>query len=704
MALARAQGERAVLWLPAGFAAGAAWGAGPGAGAGLAGPAIVFALSTLMAFSLLTRGARAPLSAPARPALQALATLAAFIALVSSATAAGWSAVGLRAQAVAAPVAADMPAARTLAGVVEAVDRNRNGAWRATLRVEGLDGPAGAPPPVRARISLKESEPPLPGDRLSCRVRLRPPPGPAVPGGYDHARRAWFERLGAVGHALDPCRPLPAAASGPADWRAALVNAQRHVARWRAEAARKVVETAPGGGGGLLAAVLTGDRVWLGTADMEALQVSGLSHIVSVSGLHVALLGGMCFLAVWRGLALVGPLAMRVDPRKVAATVAIAATGAYAFFTGGEAPAVRAFVMAAIAFGAILIDRKAVTMRGLALAAFLVLAWRPESALDPGFQMSFLATAALVALWEMWEAGAPGRAARGTGPVGRAGSWLLAAAAASLVAGLATAPVAAATFHRLAPWGLPANLAAAPIVDFWVAPAALLGAALSPFGLGEPFLKLAAAGMDAILWLARAMAGWPGAGLSAPWSGPWPPALIVSGILWAALWRGRLRLGGLALVAAGLAAWATAPRVVGWIAPEGRAMLMTPSDGLDPELCQSAGARFDASRLIDAAGLPQSDADRLLPPGRHGFRRGCALGEGDWSARHVRAEGGGADALALELDGKVHVAGPGDWPEGALVLREGTRVRLHAPRPPAAPWIRARSGDGGGAGSASDPR
>ncbi|MFN4186354.1 MAG: ComEC/Rec2 family competence protein, partial [Hyphomonas sp.] len=169
-------------------------------------------------------------------------------------------------------------------------------------------------------------------------------------------------------------------------------------------------------------------------------------------------------------------------------------------------------ITASIAFLAILLDRQAVTMHGLAVAAFAVLAIQPEAIVTPGFQMSFAATAALVALVEAW----PKRVREISAPwpivaVQRFGGWLAAAVAASVVAGLATGPFAMQHFNRTAMYGLLANLGTAPLADFILMPALALGAALEPLGLGGPFLAVAGWGVDLMLAIGAWTAGLPGA-------------------------------------------------------------------------------------------------------------------------------------------------------------------------------------------------
>ena len=443
--LAAHNSERFILWLPVGFAFGA------GVTCSLrANDAALFWVISTFALLLMWLGAMVVAQRSAAPLWAMTWTALGAMALVSAAFSGGGASGLLRAKTVAAPIIVDAKGARLVTGYVTQVDKSQRGAWRALIGVATIAGVAASDRPAFVRISLKQDEPPLPGMAITCRAILRPPPGPVVPGAYDHSRRAWFQRLGGVGFALEPCK------AATLDAMPRQMTFTLKVSQWRAKISRAIVEAAPGPGAGFLAAITTGDRAWLSPEDTQALQISGLSHIISVSGLHVSLLGGMVFLAIWKAFALIPALALRIDARKIAAFVALILTGAYTLFSGSEAPAVRAFIMSGIAFGAVILDRKAISMRGLALAAIAVLIALPESALEPGFQMSFLATAALVAMWEVWDRRVEGETSRG--PVRTMLLWLGAAAGTSFVAGLATAPISAATFHRLSPWALPANL------------------------------------------------------------------------------------------------------------------------------------------------------------------------------------------------------------------------------------------------------
>jgi competence protein ComEC len=237
--------------------------------------------------------------------------------------------------------------------------------------------------------------------------------------------------------------------------------------------------------------------------------------------------------------------------------------------SGAPAPAERAAITASIAFASVLLDRPAITMHALAVAAMAVLALQPEAIVTPGFQMSFAATAALVALSEAW----PPRTRELSVPwvmaaVQSARRWLVVAVTASLVAGAATGPFAVQHFNRAAVYGLVANLATSPIADFLMMPALALGALLEPIGLGGPFLWVAGQGVDLMLAVGHWTARLPGAVrtiASAP-----DPALPISflGVLFLCLWQGRLRWLGLPFACAVLV-WPRAPTPTVWIGDGG---------------------------------------------------------------------------------------------------------------------------------------
>tara|TARA_R110001606_G_scaffold71247_17_gene163861 strand:- start:107462 stop:109621 length:2160 start_codon:yes stop_codon:yes gene_type:complete len=474
----------------------------------------------------------------------------------------GLATARVRSERIAAPIAPALSEPTVIEAWVVDVDSPGERGARvviAPVRVRGLD-PAATPHRLRATL---RGEPPPPGASVRLFAILNPPPAPAAPGAYDFGRNAWFQGMGGVAFALGETRP---AVLDDAPWRLRLAM---RVNRVRYGLAQRIVARLGERNGGIAAAMTTGHEAWLRRADVDVMRDSGLAHILSISGLHMAIVGGFAFFLVRLVVAAWPWLALRVPGKKVAAVAGLIAVFSYLILSGAPPPAERAAITASIAFAAILLDRQAITMNALATAAFVVLLLQPEAIVTPGFQMSFAATAALVALSEVW----PRRIRELSAPwpivtVQRIGSWILAACAASLVAGLATGPFAMQHFNRTAVYGLLANMGTSPVADFVMMPALALGAMLEPLGLGAPFLWVAARAIEVMMTIGTTVAGLPGAvkTVSSAPVAALPVAFI--GVLFLCLWRGRMRWLGLPFAAA-VMIWPRGPVPDIWIGDGG---------------------------------------------------------------------------------------------------------------------------------------
>jgi len=424
---------------------------------------------------------------------------------------------------------------------------------------------------------------------------LGQPPPPAAPGSYDFARDAWFDSIGGVGFVIGD---IAAARLDPPPLRLRISMA---VNAFRWGLAQRILTRMGPSSGGIGAAMVTGHEAWISEDQTEAMRASGLAHILSISGLHMAIVGGFVFAAVRLGVAAWPWLALRAPGKKIAASAGLIAVLGYLVISGAPPPAERAGITASVAFLAILFDRRAITLHGLALAALLILALKPETAGEPGFQMSFAATAALVALAESW----PQPVKEISTPwwirwPQAAMTWLAASVAASLVAGLATAPFAMQHFNRVAVWGLPANLAVAPLSSFVIMPFLAIGTLLEPFGLGAPFLAIAGWGVDGMVGIANGFADAHGAQrivASAP-----PQVLVVAflGLMILCLWRGSLRWIG-APMAVAVALWPRPAPPDAWIANDGATAAVRSGDAA--VLLRTDAKRFGAELWARRRGL-----------------------------------------------------------------------------------------------------
>jgi competence protein ComEC len=456
-----------------------------------------------------------------------------------AAVALGLTAASVRTQLVAAPVL-ERRGAYVLEGQVLLVEERVRG-QRLTLGglvVEGLDP---AVTPVELRVSLRGAEPMVrPGDRVRLRALLMPPSPPSEPHGFDFARQAYFLRLGAVGYALGELELVARAESR--SWPLAISALRQAIAT-------EIGAAVPGTAGGIAVALFTGLRGALPDQIWDQWAIAGIAHLLSISGLHLALVAGTLFLSARIALALAPPLALRLPTKKCAAAFALVGAFGYLLISGAPVPTERAFIMTALMLLAVMVDRNPFSMRLVVSAAILVLLLQPESLLGASFQMSFGAVIALIAVYET---GAAKRPAGAGGLDWRLAMYVAGLALTTIVASAATTPFSIYHFSRFPTYGIVTNLVAVPLTGIWIMPLGMLGILLMPFGLAEVCFVLMGKGIEVIIAVAAFVAELPGAALAVPR----PPlaALLatVFGGLWLCFWRTAWRRLGLIGLAIGL--------------------------------------------------------------------------------------------------------------------------------------------------------
>jgi len=536
-------------------------------------------------------------------------------------------------------------------GRVVAIDRSLSDAQRLTLDQVVLERVPPHRTPTRVRVALHGDQgflAPEPGMRVMLTGHLSPPAGPAEPGGFEFARHAWFQQIGAVGYTRTPVLLLAEAEpAGPA----------QAITRLRMRISGAVRAAMPGEPGAFAAAILTGDRSGIGRETLDALRGSNLAHLLAISGLHMGLLTAIVFGAVRYGFALVAPLALRLPSKKIAAVVALAAAAFYLSLSGGNVATQRAFVMVAVMLVAVLADRRAISLRSVALAAIILLVLRPEALTEAGFQMSFAATVALVAVFGAL------RRWRAERPRWRPPRWAaapLGVVTCSAVAGLATAPVAAAAFNRIAEYGLLANLLAVPVMGTVVMPAAVAAGVLAPLGLSAPALKVMEAGTRWILWVAEWVAGLEGAVVPVVQPQPWVLPLMALGALWLILWPDRARLAGLAVMLAALAGWTQAPRPPLLVAETGTLVgVMTPQGRL---LSKASGEAFVARSWLEADGDGASVREAAARAGADRAAGTLRFAVDGWPVVHLTGRGAAGRVGEVCAGGALVILGA-DLPE-----------------------------------------
>lgn len=463
----------------------------------------------------------------------------------------GFWLISLRTAMVGAPVLEKQTGPVEVRGFIELIEAREGGGQRLTLRVYKLGNLEEAARPRRVRIRTMVVGAGLaPGDAVIIKARLSPPAAPALPGGFDFARHAYFAGIGAVGYTFDT--PKRDGGAGPVPPMLRLAAA---IQKLRRAIGMKVDAVLDGETAGIVKALVTGERGGISEATNDAYRDSGLFHILSISGLHMAIMGGAVFWSVRFFLALFPALALRYPVKKWAALAAAAGSLAYLAISGSSFATVRSFIMISIMFLAILLDRPAIALRNVALAALIILVLYPESLLDVGFQMSFAAVVALVAGYEVMRArfSSFAQAAGGQRSIAMVGALFFAGIIVStVIASVAVTPFAIYHFHKTQQFAVLANLIAVPICNFVVMPAALATLVTMPFGLEQWPLILMGGGVDAMSATARYVAALPGAVGMLPAISTPAFTFMVAGGLWLLLWQARWRWAGLALIVSGL--------------------------------------------------------------------------------------------------------------------------------------------------------
>ena len=522
-------------------------------------------------------------------------------------------------------------------GRVIKIDRSASDATRLTLDNVVLSRMGPAKTPSRVRVSLHgDHTTPLfvPGETIMTTGHLSQPSGPAEPYGFDFQRHAFFMKLGAVGYTRNPVVGLQGSQKNWRLW----IYAQR------VAISRAVQREMPGEPGAFAAAIMTGDRAAMGQGTLADLRASNLAHLLAISGLHMGLLTGVIFTIVRFFIACFPFIALRVPTKKIAAVCAIVAGFFYLLLSGGNVATERAFIMITVMFVAILLDRRALTLRAVAMAAIVVLIIAPEALVGPGFQMSFAATTALVVVFQQMR----------KFDLTRFPKWqrgILSVVISSAVAGFATAPFAAAHFNMIAHYGLVANLLSVPLMGVLVMPAAVFAACLAPIGLAWIGLWFMEQGLKWIMYVAHTVGQAEGAVGHVAAPSQWVVPLMGLGLVWLAIWSGRGRVIGAAIAAVGFVLWSQTTRPALLVADNGALIGRATQDGR--ALSRAKGSGFVAGIWLENDGAP---VDQDVAAARDGLNisgRVVRTDLGPWSVMQVSGKTaladlngcGGADVL-----------------------------------------------------------
>ncbi|MBI3702178.1 MAG: ComEC family competence protein [Afipia sp.] len=621
------------------------------------------------------------------------------VVVMIAATASGFAIATLKSARVAHVVLTKPVYSASIKGFVE-THEERERTDRFVLRVEEMDVPRGQTKIDRVRLSVRKGAAPEVGSFVELKARLQPPLPPQRPGSYDFSRDMYFAGIGASGFAMGAIKTVEAPKSGGMYLRyAALMQSMRDAIDARI---RSVLS---GDNRAIATALLTGRRDAITMPVNDAMFISGLGHVLSISGYHMAVVAGVVFFGVRALLALFPILTVTFAIKKWSALAALIAATFYLLLSGAEVATQRSYFMTAVVLIAVMVDRRAITFRTLAVAAMIVLVFAPESLVHPSFQMSFAATLGLVAIVQI---SMPNLfASPENSKVARAALWggreIAALAMASLIAGLATTPYAAFHFHRITPYGVLANLAAMPVVSAVVMPAGLLGLIAIPFGLDGLFWRLMDAGIVWMVAVSQWVAALPGAiGRMASFSSGALAAMSI-GIVMLGLLRTPLRWAGAGVIVLATLWAVAAPKPDILVAGDGYAVGVRGRDGL-LRVMRTGKDAFMMREWLAADADPRTASDAALSDGVSCDEAGCvtARADGRLVALSLKQEALADDctqaAVVVTLrqppsDCQAFVIGPDTLKQqGTLSLRKttsGFEINAIKPRGVDRPWAPA---------------
>ena len=461
----------------------------------------------------------------------------------------GFVTTKLREEMVATPMLRGPTSGVIASGYVVDLTSTKNGARMLVIAIEEATGIPEGEQPKRIRIFSDKSGDVQIGDYLSFETYLSPLPRPVEPGGFDYARMQYFSSIGAGGRMMG----APFVEGRPVPW---AFEYRRVFRSLRAAISSRITAVIPGAVGHLADSMVSGERSGIPNEMNTSLQISGLAHIISISGLHMTLVAGGVFWAVRALLALIPYFALRWPIKKIAAVAALFVGLIYTLLADSGSATQRSYLMIAVMFFAVLVDRPAISLRNLAIAAIIILLVTPEESVGASFQMSFLAVMGLASFSKWWNAREAGKPKDQKSPAftwaGKFKRIVAVSSLTTLVAGGTSTIAAVYHFDRLSPYSVIANGLSLPVSEALVMPPALIAVLLMPFGLEYYPLKVMEFGLWATMKVSDWTASLPAANLLVAKPNVMGIVMIALAAGMVAAGTGRFRWAGLGLAMAGV--------------------------------------------------------------------------------------------------------------------------------------------------------
>ena len=446
----------------------------------------------------------------------------------------GFAAAKIRTDSIYAPMILKEIKFATIEGRIKSIEPLEKGS-RVVLSDLVIEELAADKTPHSIRLKVLKDEGLKTGQRVKTLAGLNPPSKPVAPNAFDFQRWSYYRQLGADGFAYNAPEVLE-------DKKGSILSSIRQ------SITEEIIEHTSAPEQSIILALMTGQRKAIVEDDWDAMRESGLAHMLAISGLHVGMVAGVLFFFSRLIMASFSGFALRYPIKKYAAIFALTGAFFYMLIVGATIPTQRAVIMVGLAMIAICLDRSPLSLRLVALAAIIILLYRPESLVSISFQMSFAAVTALVAFFEYARPFMRSMYSR-AGLVRKIFFYFLGLSFTTIIAGAITGLFGLYHFQQYAMYGLIANLFAVPILSFLVMPLLVLAYFLMPFGLSGFVLKVAEYGTSWVLATAHWVAGLDGAVFKIASYPTWVFIGLVICFWIMAVWKGREKVFILPVIA-----------------------------------------------------------------------------------------------------------------------------------------------------------
>ena len=427
-----------------------------------------------------------------------------------------------------------------ITGKIDKIDLKENG-YRLTLNNLKTSKIPSKERPIKIQLSVKGTESiPNIGDIINLKAHLKPPSLAWYPNGYNFARHAYYQNVGAVGFAVSDLK---------------IIQQNTNVfpmEQIRNKILKRISEVLPNDMGDIITALIIGEQGKISKEIRLNYNAAGIIHILSVSGFHMTLIAGFIFSLLRFMLCLVPYVSLRYNTKKICALLALFLTFLYLLISGMATPAIRSFLMIGFVLLTVLFDRQALSIRSLSWAGFLILLFYPEDLMTASFILSFFACYVLISSYESlypkFKNFLSDKSFLFKTTIGSFLFFLII----NILIFIALSPIVIYHFNRFNSYSLIGNFFTSALFSLLIMPLLFIASLLMLFGIDKPFLLSAGYLIEKINLLCEWIANFPYAQIILPPLSDIGYTLFLFGVLWICCWKTNIRFWGLILIFYGL--------------------------------------------------------------------------------------------------------------------------------------------------------